>query len=94
MHAQDYRAEPQAQTTRRAAPLRTIHRWTALAFCAAVVVYLVSLIGGPPGPIATYAPVLPLVLLLASGAAMLLQHYRRAFLAGKRGGIGETRDDR
>lgn len=95
MHAQDAKARRGEREPSGEAPisarLRTFHGWVALGFCAAVAAYLLALIGGPPGHFVTYAPVLPLVLLLASGAAMLLRHYLPAIASRTRRQTGKPR---
>jgi len=66
--------------------IRAFHRWTSMVFTLTVIANFVFIaIFGQAGvpPLVTYAPLLPLFLLLLSGLFMVFQHYfgrRRAGL--------------
>lgn len=58
--------------------IRSFHRWTSMAFTLTVIANFVAI--GFMGqadvpPLVTYAPLLPLFLLLCSGLFMVFQHY-------------------
>jgi len=57
--------------------LRQTHRWTSLAFTATVIANFVAMgLGdGPPPPWITYAPLLPLALLLLTGLYLFALPY-------------------
>jgi hypothetical protein len=70
--------------------IRAGHRWVSIAFTVAVIANLAFLAIGhgrqPPGWV-TYAPLLPLGLLMLSGIYMLARHHVIAW----RGRAGERR---
>lgn len=58
--------------------IRSFHRWTSMVFTLTVIanfaaIAMVGQLAVPP--LVTYAPLLPLFLLLASGLFMFVQHY-------------------
>lgn len=57
--------------------VRQIHRWLSIAFTVTVVANFVVLArgGGTPPPWVTYAPLLPLALLLLSGLYLFVLPY-------------------
>lgn len=65
--------------------IRSFHRWTSIAFTLTVIANFVFIgffgSAGVP-PLVTYAPLLPLFLLLCSGLFMFFQPY----LSGRRPG--------
>lgn len=56
------------------ARVRQIHRWVSAIFTVTVAANFVAMLWGPPPPWIVYAPLLPLLLLLASGLVMLVRH--------------------
>ncbi len=66
--------------------IRQAHRWLSIAFSLTVIANFVVLArgGGTPPPWVTYAPLLPLGLLLLSGLYLFVLPY----LARRRGGQG------
>jgi hypothetical protein len=57
--------------------VRQFHRWTSIAFTAAVIGYLVALTVGPAPAWVTYSPLLPLALLLLTGLYLFALPYFR-----------------
>ena len=57
--------------------VRQFHRWTSIAFTVTVIANFVAMSFGPPPAWVTYAPLLPLALLLFTGLYMFVQPYRR-----------------
>ena len=55
--------------------IRQFHRWTSIAFTLTVIANFVAMAFGPPPALVTYAPLLPLFLLLVSGLYMFVLHY-------------------
>ncbi|SFP58165.1 hypothetical protein SAMN05216567_107153 [Variovorax sp. OK605] len=57
--------------------IRTFHRWVSIAFTLAVIANFVAMATGPgaPPPWITYAPLLPLALLLFTGLYLFVQPY-------------------
>jgi len=55
--------------------IRHSHRWLSMAFTATVVANFVAMIKGPPPALITYAPLLPLFLLLFSGLYLFFLPY-------------------
>jgi cytochrome b len=56
--------------------IRQFHRWTSIVFTATVIANFVALSrGGTPPPWITYAPLLPLALLLFTGLYMFALPY-------------------
>lgn len=58
--------------------IRQFHRWTSIVFTATVIANVVALgIGGgqQPPPLVTYAPLLPLGLLLLTGLYLFVLPY-------------------
>lgn len=66
--------------------IRQAHRWLSIAFSLTVIANFVVLArgGGTPPPWVTYAPLLPLGLLLLSGLYLFVLPY----FARRRGGPG------
>ena len=67
---------------------RRLHRWVAALFTFLVAANFVAMALGPVPPWLTYSPLLPLLLLMASGSVMFFQPYvarRRAARATMRG---------
>jgi len=69
--------------------IRQFHRWVSMAFTLTVIANFVAMIWGPPPAWITYAPLLPLALLLITGLYMFALPYldrrnaRRAGHAGR-----------
>lgn len=62
--------------------IRQTHRWTSIVFTLTVLANFAALTLGPPPPLVTYAPLLPLAVLLLSGLYLFVLPY----LARRRGG--------
>ena len=60
--------------------IRQFHRWVSIVFTLTVVANFAAMTQGPPPPWITYAPLLPLALLLFSGLYLFALPY-----LGKRG---------
>jgi hypothetical protein len=68
--------------------IRQTHRWLSIVFTLTVIANFVALSrGGTPPPWITYAPLLPLALLLFSG----LYLFALPYIARRRGGRGAER---
>lgn len=68
--------------------IRQFHRWVSMAFTLTVIANFVAMIWGPPPAWITYAPLLPLALLLITGLYMFALPYldrRNARRAGRAG---------
>ena len=55
--------------------IRQFHRWVSMAFTLTVVANFVAMTWGPPPAWITYAPLLPLALLLITGLYMFALPY-------------------
>lgn len=55
--------------------IRQFHRWVSMAFTLTVIANFVAMIWGPPPAWITYAPLLPLALLLITGLYMFALPY-------------------
>lgn len=55
--------------------IRQFHRWVSMAFTLTVVANFVAMTWGPPPAWMTYAPLLPLALLLITGLVMFALPY-------------------
>ena len=55
--------------------VRQSHRWLSIAFMATVIANFVAMSRGTPPPWVTYAPLLPLALLLFSGLYLFVLPY-------------------
>jgi hypothetical protein len=58
--------------------IRSIHRWTSMVFALTVIANFVAIgfVGQADVPaLVTYAPLLPLFVLLCTGLFMFFQHY-------------------
>ncbi len=93
MHAAFYRARPGAAPyaeTRevrmnRSYWIRRTHRWVAMLFTLLVIANMAAYGFGPPPTWLTYAPLLPLLLLMLGGLYLFFQPYaarRRALAKG------------
>ncbi len=68
--------------------IRQAHRWVSIAFTVTVIANFVALArggGGTPPPWVTYAPLLPLALLLFSGLYLFALPYAARSAARRRG---------
>ena len=66
--------------------IRQIHRWLSVAFTLTVVANFVVMAQGPPPAYVTYAPLLPLALLLFSGLYLFALPYVQRWRSGARTG--------
>ena len=67
--------------------IRQVHRWVSIIFTVTVIANFVALSrGGTPPPWITYAPLLPLALLLFSGLYLFALPYLIRRRAGRRTG--------
>lgn len=69
--------------------IRQAHRWLSIIFTLTVIANFVALSQGEPPTFITYAPLLPLALLLFSGLYLFVLPYvrrRRGGRAAKQGG--------
>jgi len=67
--------------------VRQTHRWLSIAFTVTVIANFIALAvkrGGMPPPYVTYAPLLPLALLLFSGLYLFVLPYAVKWRSGKR----------
>jgi heme A synthase len=55
--------------------VRQIHRWLSIAFTLTVIANFVAMTRGQPPAVVTYAPLLPLALLLFSGLYLFALPY-------------------
>jgi hypothetical protein len=55
--------------------IRQFHRWVSIVFTLTVVANFAAMTQGPPPPWVTYAPLLPLALLLFSGLYLFALPY-------------------
>ncbi len=55
--------------------LRQFHRWVSMAFTLTVIANFVAMTRGTPPAWITYAPLLPLVLLMITGLVMFVLPY-------------------
>jgi hypothetical protein len=64
--------------------IRQSHRWLSILFTLTVVANFVAMTQGPPPPWVTYAPLLPLGLLLFSGLYLFVLPYAARSRKGRR----------
>ena len=66
--------------------IRQTHRWLSIAFTVTVIANIVALTVGQKQPAAwlTYAPLLPLALLLLSGLYLFVLPYAAKWRSGRR----------
>ena len=64
--------------------IRRIHRWLSIVFTVTVIANFVALSQGEPPPLVTYAPLLPLALLLLSGLYLFALPYAATWRNTKR----------
>lgn len=55
--------------------VRQTHRWLSIVFTATVIANFAAMAAGPPPAWVTYAPLLPLALLLGSGLYLFVLPY-------------------
>lgn len=55
--------------------VRQAHRWVSIAFTLTVIANFAAMTQGPPPPWITYAPLIPLALLLLSGLYLFALPY-------------------
>lgn len=72
--------------------IRQFHRWVSMAFTLTVIANFVAMTRGTPPAWITYAPLLPLALLLITGLYMFALPYvdRRAGRAGHEGPVARV----
>ncbi len=63
--------------------IRQSHRWVSIAFTATVVANFVAMTRGQPPAWVTYAPLLPLALLLFSGLYLFVLPYAARRRSGR-----------
>ena len=70
--------------------VRQIHRWVSVVFTLTVMANFIALAqgGGMPPPWVTYAPLLPLALLLFTGLYLFVLPYGLRGRRGRAGGRG------
>ena len=67
--------------------IRQIHRWVSIVFTVTVIANFIALAqGGMPPPWVTYAPLLPLALLLFTGLYLFVLPYVTRWRSGRRAG--------
>jgi hypothetical protein len=64
--------------------IRQAHRWLSVLFTVTVIANFVAMTQGPPPAWVTYAPLLPLALLLFSGLYLFALPYAARFRRGRR----------
>ena len=64
--------------------IRQIHRWVSIVFTLTVVANFVALSQGQPPAWITYAPLLPLALLLFTGLYLFVLPYAAKWRSGQR----------
>ena len=64
--------------------IRQIHRWVSIVFTLTVVANFVALSQGQPPAWITYAPLLPLALLLFTGLYLFVLPYAAKWRTGQR----------
>jgi hypothetical protein len=57
--------------------MRQTHRWLSIVFTLTVIANFVAMTFGPPPAFITYAPLLPLFLMLATGLYLFALPYMR-----------------
>ncbi len=62
--------------------IRQSHRWLSIAFTLTVIANFVAMTQGPPPDVVTYAPLLPLALLLFSGLYLFVLPYTARWRRG------------
>jgi hypothetical protein len=65
--------------------IRQIHRWLSIVFTVTVLANFVAMTRGQPPAWVTYAPLLPLALLLFSGLYLFALPYTTRWRTGRRG---------
>ena len=66
--------------------IRQTHRWLSIAFTVTVIANFVVMAKGTPPPWVTYAPLLPLALLLFSGLYLFALPYATRWRSARRSG--------
>jgi hypothetical protein len=64
--------------------MRRTHRWVSIAFTVAVVANFVAMTQGPPPAWVTYAPLLPLAVLLLTGLYLFVLPYAARWRGARR----------
>ncbi|MGH7586140.1 MAG: hypothetical protein ACREMH_07825 [Gemmatimonadales bacterium] len=64
--------------------IRQIHRWLSMAFTLTVIANFVAMSRGQPPAWVTYAPLLPLALLLSSGLYLFVLPHAAKWRGGRR----------
>ncbi len=75
-----YAAPPARQWSRQ------LHRWISIVFTVTVIANFVAMTQGTPPAWITYAPLLPLALLLLTGLVLFVLPYRRRWRERRQGG--------
>jgi hypothetical protein len=85
------------RTSKAGAWIRQAHRWLSIVFTLTVIANFAAMALGEPPPWLVYAPLPPLLLMLASGLYLFFQPYvgrRRSGEQAQVGGIGKQSDTR
>lgn len=64
--------------------IRQAHRWVSIAFTLTVIAYFVALSQGQPPAWVTYAPLLPLALLVITGLYLFVLPYATRWRSPRR----------
>jgi fatty acid desaturase len=72
---QDARPRRKGMTMGKSNLVRRGHRAVAILFTLLVALYFAAMVFGLPPAWITYAPLLPLLLLMLTGLVMLIEHY-------------------
>jgi hypothetical protein len=64
--------------------IRQSHRWVSIAFTATVIANFVAMTQGPPPAWVTYAPLLPLAVLLLTGLYLFALPYAARWRSARR----------
>jgi len=68
----------------RSSWIRQIHRWLSIAFTSTVIANFVAMTQGQPPAWVTYAPLLPLALLLFTGLYLFVLPYATKWRSARR----------
>ena len=85
MHARYFRAGPSSKevSLNGSAWIRQFHRWTSIVFTLTVIANFVAMAFGTPPALVTYAPLLPLFVLLLSGLYMFVLPYASSWRSAR-----------
>jgi hypothetical protein len=86
MHAQYFRVRPSPREITMSSWIRQFHRWVSFIFMVAVVATTIALMQKEPIVWMSYVPLLPLFLLMISGAYMFVLPYATKWRSARRAG--------